>query len=224
MVFILKEEVRIRYMNDLNLGVYLVTGQEYSKGRSTLDIVTRAIAGGIGTVQLREKGMSTRELVELGRQVRSITREKGIIFLVNDRVDVALAVEADGVHLGQDDMPLIDARRILGEQAVIGLSVDTPEEAAAAAEEGASYVGLGPVFKTGTKSDTGPVVGPQGVEVVSSRINIPLVAIGGITGKNMVEVLQAGADSVAIVSALTAAEDIEAAAKEMTAAFNAVKG
>jgi len=207
-----------------DLGLYLVTGQELSAGRTTLEVVEKAIEGGINTVQLREKGMSTRELVYLGKEVRRITREKGVILIINDRVDVAMAVEADGVHLGQDDFPVEDARYLLGDDAIIGLSVDTVEEAVAAEKVGASYVGLGPVFKTTTKADTGPVLGPEGVARVKEEINIPLVAIGGITRKNAEEVLRAGADSIAVVTAITMEEDITRAARELAELISRYRG
>ena len=202
-----------------DLGVYLVTGQELSAGRSTLEVVTKAVDGGVNAVQLREKGMSTRDLVALGKEVRRITKKYGVILIINDRVDVAMAVEADGVHLGQDDFPIEDARRLLGEDAIIGLSVDTAEEAVAAEKLGADYVGLGPIFKTSTKVDTGPVVGPEGIAEVKERINIPVVAIGGINKYNAADVLKAGAHSIAVVTAITKAEDITKEARELVELF-----
>ncbi|KUK10484.1 MAG: Thiamine-phosphate synthase [Clostridia bacterium 41_269] len=202
-----------------DLGVYLVTGQELSVGRSTLEVVTKAVEGGINTVQLREKNMSTRELVALGKEVRRITKEYGVILIINDRVDVAMAVEADGVHLGQDDFPIEDARRLLGEDAIIGLSVDNAEEAAFAEELGVDYVGLGPIFKTSTKTDTGPLVGPEGIAEVVEKINIPVVAIGGINKHNAADVLKAGAHSIAVVTAITKAEDITKETRELVEIF-----
>ncbi|NLO90038.1 MAG: thiamine phosphate synthase [Clostridia bacterium] len=202
-----------------DLGLYLVTGQELSAGRTTLEVVARAVEGGVNTVQLREKEMSARDLVALGKEVRKITKKHGVILIINDRVDVAMAVEADGVHLGQDDFPVEDARRLLGEDAIIGLSVDNAEEAVAAEKVGADYVGFGPIFKTSTKVDTGPVVGPEGITEVREKVNIPVVAIGGINKNNAPEVLKAGAHSIALVTAITKAEDITKETRELVELF-----
>lgn len=179
----------------------------------------RAARAGADVIQFRDKHRSTRELVHLARQVKEAVGGTGVLFIVNDRVDVALAVGADGVHLGQDDMPLEFARRLLGSDRVIGVSVDTVEQARRAEAEGADYVSLGPVFRTGTKEDAGPVVGIAGVGSVRKAIRVPLVAVGGIDSRTAAGVIAAGADGVAVVSAVASAEDIEAAVAALRAAI-----
>lgn len=199
-----------------DLGLYLLTGEDISAGRSTLEIVEKAIEGGVQTIQLREKKMSAGQLVRLGKKLRVITRENGVALIINDRVDVALAVGADGVHLGQDDFPIEEARKLLGNRAILGLSVDNVEEAVKAERAGADYVGLGPIYRTMTKTDTGPVIGPESIREVKDRIGIPVVAIGGIHMENAPAALRAGADSLAVITAVTEARDITGAARDLT--------
>ncbi|NLK00866.1 MAG: thiamine phosphate synthase [Clostridia bacterium] len=199
-----------------DLGLYLLTGEDISAGRSTLEIVEKAIEGGVQTIQLREKKMSAGQLVRLGKKLRVITRENGVALIINDRVDVALAVGADGVHLGQDDFPIEEARKLLGNRAILGLSVDNVEEAVKAERAGADYVGLGPIYRTMTKTDTGPMIGPESIREVKDRIGIPVVAIGGIHMENAPAALRAGADSLAVITAVTEARDITGAARDLT--------
>jgi len=210
-------------MKVTDFGLYLVTDQRLSKGRTTPEVVRQAIAGGAKTIQLREKGMPARDMVELGREIRRITLDAKVTFLINDRADIALLVEADGVHLGQDDLSIEDARRLLGDEAVIGVSVDTVEEAIAAEQMGVNYIALGPVFSTSTKTDTGPVTGLRGLSLVREQVKAPLVAIGGINRENAEQVLRAGADSLAIITGLTAEPDITLAARELSEMIAAVR-
>ena len=159
-------------------------------------------------VQLRDKELGTRALVALGEEMSRLLRPQGVLLVVTDRVDVALAVGADGVHVGDEDMPVALARRLLGPQAIIGVSVATPEQAQAAAREGASYVSASAVFPTPSKADAGEPIGLAAVRAIRAAVGLPLLAIGGITVHNVGEVIAAGADGVAVISAVTEAEDM----------------
>jgi len=194
--------------------VYLVTGESLSAGRSTREVVDNAIDGGVGVVQLREKERTVRERYEMGRAVRKACREAGVTFVVNDRVDLAQALDADGVHLGDDDLPVPVARELLGEAAVIGRSVSTVGEAETAETAGADYLGVGTIYRTQSKDDIPEAehgVGPERVADIAAAVDIPLVGIGGITAENAGEVARAGADGVAVITAITRAEDPTAA-------------
>ncbi|WP_254279726.1 thiamine phosphate synthase [Haloarcula marina] len=194
--------------------VYLVTGESLSAGRTTREVVEAAIAGGVGVVQLREKDRSARERYEMGRQIRELTREAGVTFVVNDRVDIAQALDADGVHLGDDDLPVPVARELLGPEAVVGRSVSTVAEAEAAVTAGADYLGVGTVYQTDSKADIPEEdhgVGPERVAAITDAVDVPVVGIGGITAENAAEVVRAGADGVAVITAITRADDPEAA-------------
>jgi thiamine-phosphate pyrophosphorylase len=165
-------------------------------------------------VQLREKGRTVRERYETGREVREQCHEAGVSFVVNDRVDLAQALDADGVHLGDDDLPVPVARDILGEDAVIGRSVSTVAEAEAAEAAGADYLGVGTVYRTQSKDDIPEDehgIGPERVTEIADAVDIPLVGIGGITAENAAAVAKAGADGVAVITAITRADDPQAA-------------
>jgi thiamine-phosphate pyrophosphorylase len=198
--------------------VYLVTQASLSAGRTTDDIVADAIDGGVGVVQLREKDRTARERYELGRELRTLTREAGVTFVVNDRVDIAQALDADGVHLGDDDLPVSVARDLLGDDALIGRSVSTVEDAEAAAAAGADYLGVGAVFPTGSKDDIDDdeyAVGTDRVAAIAEAVDIPFVGIGGVTAENATEVIEAGADGVAVITAITKADDPAAATEAL---------
>jgi len=195
--------------------LYVITDPRLSRGRSHLEVAQAAIRGGATVIQLRDKEATTRQLVETGRVLRDLTRRMGVAFIVNDRVDVALAVEADGVHLGVDDMPVPIARHLLGPEAIIGFSPETLDQARQAEAEGANYLGVGAVFGTGTKPDAGPPIGVKGLREMVQAVSIPVVAIGGITTDNAARCIQAGAAGVAVISAVVAAEDVEAAARRL---------
>lgn len=196
--------------------LYLVAGTRDVRGRGLADVVRAAAAGGVAVFQLREKEGETRAVMRLAAELRQVAHESGILFIVNDRVDVAAAVDADGVHLGQDDLPVAVARRILGWDKIIGVSTHSLEQACRAEEEGADYIGVGPVYPTRTKPDY-PAVGLELVRQVAGRLRIPFFAIGGINETNIQEVLEAGARRVAVVSAVAAAPDITAAARTLSA-------
>lgn len=202
----------------LPLPLYLVTDRELAAGRTLEDMVSAAIRGGVSAVQLREKQISTREFVALAERVKAVANEGGALFLINDRVDVALAVGADGVHLGQSDMPPAAARRLLGPAAIIGLSVESLHDLADAEKQDVDYYGVSPVFLTPTKAELRRAWGLEGLRVLRGRTRRPLVAIGGIHTGNAADVIEAGADGVAVVSAICAAPDPEAAARALAAA------
>ncbi len=197
----------------MNLDVYVVTDRSLAAGRPLLWVVEESLAGGAGVIQLREKDISTREFVELALRLKEITSRYGARLIINDRVDVALAVGADGVHLGQEDMPLQTARKILG-PVLIGVSVATVAEAAAAAAGGADYLGVSAVFSTPTKK-VATTVGLEGLRAIRKAVNLPLVAIGGINRDNAAEVVRAGADGLAVVSAVMAAASPRLAVAEL---------
>ncbi len=191
----------------LDLSLYLVTDRDLSQGRATGNIVAAAVRGGITCVQLREKQASTREFVAEARAIKTLLadQERHIPLIINDRLDVALAVGADGVHLGQSDMELCDARRIAGANFIIGISAESVADAMAAAAAGADYLGISPVFATATKTDTASPLGLEGIRAIRAAVSLPLVGIGGINQDNASAVLQAGADGVAVVSAIVSA-------------------
>lgn len=200
---------------ELKLGLYLVTDERLSRGRTTAEIVRAAIRGGIDVVQLRGKDLPAREQLAIGRELRAITREAGVLFIVNDRVDLALALDADGVHVGQDDLPAEIARQLVGPDRIVGVSAATIPEALAARDAGADYLGVGAIYDTATKLDAGAATGPQLLSTIAGAVDLPLVAVGGINATNVAEVIAAGAVGAAIVSAIVSADDPEVAARDL---------
>ena len=197
---------------EVDYSLYLVTDSHLSGGRPLLDVVRAAVHGGVTCVQVREKDVSSRAYIERLLPVRPLLRERGIPLFVNDRVDVALAVEADGVHLGQTDMPLGLARRIAAGRLLVGVSCETVQDATDAERGGADYVSVSPVFATATKTDTAPALGLDGVRAIRRAVRLPVVAIGGINGTNAGDIIRAGADGICVVSAIVSAPDPRAAA------------
>ena len=185
--------------------LYLVTDRTLSLGRSTVEVVRAAIRGGVSCVQLREKGCSTREFMDEARLLKALLAGTGVPLFINDRLDVALAVGADGVHLGQNDLAIADARRLVGNRMIIGISAESVADAIRAEAEGADYIGASPVFTTPTKTDTAPPLGLDGLRAIRRAVRLPLVAIGGIDANNAAQVLRAGADGLAVVSAIVSA-------------------
>lgn len=216
-------ELIMRAIKKFNLSLYLVTDPELSLGRPEDEVVGRAVSAGVTMVQFRDKDASTRRMVEKTRQLISICGEKGVPMVVNDRLDVALAGGADGVHLGQDDMELADARRIAGDDLIIGVSVTTGEEVGKAVRDGADYIAANGVFPTATKTDLGEPLGLSGVAELASMTGLPMVAIGGITAENTRDVIEAGAAGVAVVSYIVSAEDIEGRCKTLLDAISSAK-
>lgn len=207
----------------LDFSLYVVTGPEQSRGRGILEVVHAAIEGGAGAIQLRAKGMNRREILAVARDLRSLTAEQETTFIVNDHLDIALAADADGVHLGQEDLPLTDARRICGPDLILGASTHCLEEAQRAEEEGANYVNVGPIFSTSTKPESRPPVGPGLITEVRSVVQCPLTCMGGINLSNVDQVVLAGADRVAVVSAVVGAPDVKEAARFLLERIEAVK-
>ncbi len=200
---------------ELKLGLYLVTDEQLSRGRETAEIVRAAIRGGVDAVQLRGKDLPIREQLAIGRALRTITREAGVLLIVNDRVDLALALDADGVHVGQDDLPAEVARQLVGAGRIVGVSAATIAEARAARDAGADYLGVGAIYGTATKPDAGTPTGPALLGLIAGAVELPLVGIGGIGVTNAAEVIAAGAAGVAVVSAIVAADDPERAARDL---------
>lgn len=196
-------------------GLYLVTDRQLAGSQPLEELVRAAVRGGVTAVQLREKECSTREFVEHARRLKVILAPTGIPLIINDRVDVALAARADGVHLGQSDMDYHDARALLGPDAIVGLSVETTTQADAAESLDADYLGVSPIFPTPTKIDTAAAWGIEGLAVLRKASHHVLVAIGGINAANAAEVMRTGADGIAVVSAICGAGDPEEASRQL---------
>jgi thiamine-phosphate pyrophosphorylase len=187
---------------------------------SHIELAQLAIRGGADTIQFRQKSGSTREMIQVVRDVKQVCAESGVTFIVNDRVDVAIASEADGVHLGQDDFPIPLARELLGKRSIIGGSAATLEEARTCLSEGADYVGFGPVYPTTSKDDAGPVSGISILKGVVESIPLPIIAIGGVSAENAAEVMKAGAHGIAVISAVCCQEDPEQATRALHRALS----
>ncbi len=199
----------------IDYSLYLVTDRGLAGGKRTLDIVKAGVNGGVTCVQLREKHASTREFIEEATAVRDFLRRVDIPLIINDRLDVAMAVEADGLHLGQTDMPPETARRIAGNSMIIGVSAESVRDAVEAEKAGADYISASPVFSTPTKTDTAPPLGLEGIKEIRRRVTLPLVAIGGLNPENIEAVIQSGADGVAVVSTIVCANDPAEAARRL---------
>lgn len=203
------------------LRLYLVTDQASLCGRTLADVVLAAVQGGVSCVQLREKALPTRDFVALALALKDLLAPFDVPLVINDRLDVALACGAQGVHLGQSDMPVALARQLLPPDVFIGLSVENLDDVAGAAAQPADYLGISPVYATPTKTDTAAPWGLAGVRQVRAMTGLPLVAIGGIHHGNARAVLQAGADGLAVVSAICSAADPQAAAQSFQDIFKA---
>lgn len=197
------------------LTLHVLTDRDWSRGRPMLDVAKAAIDGGATAIQLRDKNVSTRVLVEEGMALRQLTRKRGVLFIVNDRVDVALAVDADGVHVGQDDMPPELVRKLIGPKRILGVSAGSLDEAIAGVTAGADYLGVGPIFVTQGKADAGNPIGVGLISELAKRYTTPLIAIGGITAANAGAMIRAGASGVAVITAIVNAENVTAATREL---------
>lgn len=204
---------------EISLSLYLVADVDYAAERDIVSLVEDAIQGGVTTVQLRAKGLGTREFFRLATRMTAVLKRRDVPLIINDRVDIALACGADGVHLGQSDMPPDTARKLVGESKIIGVSVNTPKEAREAERLGADYVGLGPIYATATKDTDLPVLGSDGIRRMRGKIGIPIVAVGGINAGNAAEVMKSGAAGVAVVSAILGAPDVRLAAANLKKAM-----
>jgi thiamine-phosphate pyrophosphorylase len=201
-------------------GLYLVTDRTLCGQRSLEYVIGQALEGGVAYVQLREKNVSTRFFIEEVRNIKTLTSRYRVPLIINDRLDVALAVEAEGVHIGQDDMPYAAARKLMGPQSIIGLSVETWDDVVKAQELDVDYLGVSPVFATPTKTDTKGSWGLEGVARIRTYSRHPLVGIGGLNASNAHDVIMAGAECIAVVSAICAAPDTLRATRELNDIIN----
>ena len=199
-----------------NYRLCLVTDRALARARPLTEIVAAAVRGGVTMVQLREKRAATRAFIEEALALKALLQPLGVRLLINDRLDIALAIEADGVHVGQDDMPVATARRMLGPKAIIGLSITTIAQISNDDVGLADYLGVGPIFAQATKPDASPPIGLAGLAKIRGATNKPIMAIGGISAANAADVRRAGADGLAVVSAIMAAADPATAAAALT--------
>ena len=192
--------------------LYPVTTEELSNGRSDVEVLEAVIAGGVRIVQLRDKKSSMRRLYEKALHFRELTQAHDVLLIINDHVDIALAIDADGVHLGQDDLPLPVARQMIPDK-IIGRSTHSLAQAQEAVREGADYINIGPIYPTGTKEGLHTFLGPEAIAEIAPQIDLPFTVMGGIKLTNVEELLEAGARRIAVVTAVTRADDITAAVK-----------
>ena len=201
-------------------GIYVITDEELFPGRTHLEIAKAALEGGASVIQLRDKNAPDEHLIEIGREIRRLTSEAGALFIVNDRLEIALACDADGLHVGQGDRPACVLRPLLPSK-ILGVSVATPEEAVRAESDGADYLGVGPVFATSSKSDAGAPIGLVHIPSIKAGSGgLPIVAIGGISEGNIGEVARSGADSASVISAVVCAEDMVEATRRLVHIWN----
>ena len=194
--------------NLVGADIYALTGEEYALGRSNIEVVQLLVAAGIKVIQYREKEKKMGEQYRECLAIRQITRDAGVTFIVNDHVDLAMLVEADGIHLGQDDLPPEQVRSLVGSKMIIGLSTHSPEQGLAAVQAGVDYIGVGPIYTTQTKKDVCAPVGLEYLNFVVKNLNIPFVAIGGIKEHHVPTLRQHGAKCLAMVTELVGAPDI----------------
>ena len=199
----------------------LVTDRGLARGRSLIDIALAAVAGGATMAQLREKTLPTRAFIEEARALKDRLAPLGVPLVINDRADVALAIDADGLHIGQDDMPYAMARALMGPDRIVGLSITALDQLGAEDARAADYLGIGPIFAQATKADAAPPLGLSGLGAARRLTARPLMAIGGVAADNARDLRAAGADGLAVVSAIVAATDPQAATREIVAAFGA---
>jgi thiamine-phosphate pyrophosphorylase len=202
-------------MKKIDWRLCLVADMEAAGKRDIMAIVQEAAAAGVTLVQLRGKHCEAREFLDVAVRMNGLLKPKGIPLIINDRSDIALACEADGLHIGQQDIPLFYARKILGQNRLIGISVNTIEEAHTAEKEGADYVGVGPVYFTSSKDKIPTILGLEGLRAIREQVRIPILAIGGVTVKNARAVVDSGADGIAVISAIMGKDDIAKAAKNL---------
>ena len=210
-------------MKRFDLSLYVITDAALSRGRPNRTVIDAALRGGATMVQYRAKNATTRTLIQEALELRELCRAHRIPLIVNDRVDVALAIDADGVHVGQEDMPAALARQLIGKRKILGVSVANGVEARTAIAGGADYLGVGAIFSTSTKADAGKPIGLVGLAKVARASPVPVVGIAGINAANAASVIRAGAAGIAVVSAVVSAADPQAAARELGAIVRAAK-
>lgn len=208
----------------MNYDLYVITMEVLTVGRNHLDVAKAALEGGASVIQFREKAKTTSEMYQVALNLKILAAEYGIPLLIDDRLDIALAVDANGVHLGRQDLPLPIARKILGPDKVIGASAKNVQEAIKAEREGANYLGVGPIYLTSSKADSGEPIGWRVLGEIKKAVKIPIVAIGGITADKVKEVLEAGADGVAVISAVAGAADMKTTTAELLSSIRKIKG
>lgn len=201
-------------LNAANLQLYAVTDSRWLKGRTLAEAVEQALAGGVTCVQLREKQLPYDEFLRTAQEIKALCQSYHVPFIVDDNLDIALACDADGLHIGQNDMPAAKARQLLGPEKILGVSAQTVTQALAADKDGADYLGVGAVFPTGTKTDA-VEVSPARVKAITDAVDIPVVAIGGINAHNLPRLSGTGIAGAAVVSAIFAQEDIKKAAANL---------
>lgn len=199
----------------LPAGIYALTSELHSQGRSNIEVSREILASGVAILQYREKAKKVRKMYEECLLLRTMTQQAGALFIINDHLDLALAVGADGVHIGQDDLPLLKVRELLGPDLLIGVSTHSPAQAQAAVNGGADYIGVGPLFATHTKIDVCDPVGLEYLDYVIKNLAIPFVAIGGIKEHNLAEVIKRGARTVALVTEIVGSPDIPGKIKSL---------
>ncbi|MDP4126328.1 MAG: thiamine phosphate synthase [Bacillota bacterium] len=196
-------------------GIYALTSEPHSLGRNNIEVANEILACGVPILQYREKSKKVRKMYEECLALRALTQQYGALFIINDHLDLAMAVGADGVHIGQDDLPLSKVRELVGPDLIIGVSTHSPDQAQAAVSEGADYIGVGPLFTTKTKVDVCDPVGLNYLDFVVNNIDIPFVAIGGIKEHNLAEVINLGARTVALVTEIVGSSDIRGKIKRL---------
>ena len=206
----MRRQARIRLFKEID--IYPVTCERLSQGRSNLEILKAVIHGGSKIIQLREKNYSKRDLYNLALKFREITTGAGVLLIINDHLDIALAAAADGVHLGQEDLP-VQVARVLAPELLIGASTHCLEQALQAEKDGADYINIGPIFSTETKEGVNLVLGPETIATIGPQVKVPFTVMGGINEENIEQVLAEGARKVAMVTAITKAADIAAKVK-----------
>lgn len=201
--------------DSVDYSLYLVTDRNILKGRDLFAVVEEAILGGVTLVQLREKELSSKQFYNTALKMKQLTSHYGIPLIINDRLDIMLAVDAEGLHIGQEDLPLQVARKIIGADKILGYSVSNLDEAKQGKALGADYLGAGPVYYTGTKSDAGKPIGLEELKRIKDSVKIPVVAIGGINETNAAEVKQTGVDGIAVVSAILGKQNTGAISRQL---------
>lgn len=210
-------------MAAFDLSLYLVTDRSLSLGRPLETVVEEAVRGGVTMVQLREKDASTLDFYNLAMRLKSILKPYNVPLIINDRLDIALACDAGGLHIGQSDMPYTVARKLLGKNKIIGLSVENVEDALDANNLDVDYIGISPVFSTQTKTDTATALGLEGIREITRISGHPSVGIGGINLANAQDIIQAGADGISVVSAIMSAPDPQQSARQLKEIINTSK-
>jgi len=215
---------KLKTMRHRVCGVYVITDRYINQRHDHISIAMAAIKGGASVIQLRDKNATTKQLLEWAFKLREMTNGTNTLLIINDRVDVALACGADGVHVGDEDMPVAVARKLVGKNMLIGKSVDNVEQAVEAERDGADYVSIGAIFPTSTKPDAAQAVGLDMLRAVKVAVKIPVVAIGGINHENAQHVIKAGADAIAVISAVVNSDDPLNAVEELVRIYKACKG